>query len=57
MAVAAVNSTDEFRIALVCLSNLNRSMEAHNLFLKNGIRNVSSFGSGLINFKNVKIDP
>lgn len=33
-------------VALVCLSNLNRSMEAHNLFIKNGIPNVSSFGTG-----------
>ena len=33
-------------VALVCLSNLNRSMEAHNLFIKNGYNNIKSYGTG-----------
>jgi RNA polymerase II subunit A C-terminal domain phosphatase SSU72 len=33
------------RVALVCLSNLNRSMEAHHLFLKNKYQ-PRSFGTG-----------
>lgn len=33
------------RFAVVCSSNQNRSMEAHNIFLKKGL-NVRSFGTG-----------
>jgi RNA polymerase II subunit A C-terminal domain phosphatase SSU72 len=34
-----------FRFAVVCSSNQNRSMEAHNIFSKKGL-NVRSFGTG-----------
>lgn len=34
------------RIAVICASNQNRSMEAHHLFVEKGIPNVSSFGTG-----------
>jgi len=33
------------RIALICASNQNRSMEAHSLFLKREVPKVSSFGT------------
>jgi RNA polymerase II subunit A C-terminal domain phosphatase SSU72 len=35
----------EKKIALVCASNQNRSVEAHALFLSKGIKNVYSFGT------------
>ncbi|EFA83602.1 hypothetical protein PPL_02668 [Heterostelium album PN500] len=33
------------RLAMVCASNQNRSVEAHNLFLLKGYRNIRSFGT------------
>jgi RNA polymerase II subunit A C-terminal domain phosphatase SSU72 len=34
------------RIAVICASNQNRSMETHNLFVERGVPNVSSYGTG-----------
>jgi len=31
---------------MVCQSNVNRSMEAHDLLQRNGFSNISSFGAG-----------
>ncbi|KAK2962239.1 putative RNA polymerase II subunit A C-terminal domain phosphatase SSU72 [Blattamonas nauphoetae] len=39
------------KFACICLSNQNRSMEGHAQMIRNGIPNVSSFGTG----KNVKL--
>jgi len=36
-----------FRIAMICASNQNRSMEAHSLFNKKGYTQVSSFGTNV----------
>ncbi|KAN0018777.1 hypothetical protein ACTFIU_008710 [Dictyostelium citrinum] len=33
------------RIAMVCASNQNRSLEAHHLFVKSGFKNIRSFGT------------
>lgn len=33
------------RFAIICASNQNRSMEAHNTLLKKGFTNISSFGT------------
>eukprot|EP01133_Synstelium_polycarpum_P008948 gene8948-10494_t len=33
------------RLAMVCASNQNRSVEAHNLFINKGYKNVRSFGT------------
>jgi len=30
---------------MICASNMNRSMEAHSLFLKKGFKNLASFGT------------
>ena len=41
------NVAEHLKVALVCLSNVNRSMTAHELFKRNGYRdNVRSFGTG-----------
>lgn len=45
MAFEVANAS-QIKVALVCLSNLNRSMEAHALFQKNGYASVRSFGTG-----------
>ncbi|KAA6377826.1 MAG: putative RNA polymerase II subunit A [Streblomastix strix] len=46
------SSTDStLKIACVCASNMNRSMEAHAQLLKYGMQKVSSYGTG----KKVKI--
>lgn len=34
------------RVAVICASNQNRSMETHQLFKARGVPNVSSFGTG-----------
>ncbi|KAK5575020.1 hypothetical protein RB653_010275 [Dictyostelium firmibasis] len=33
------------RIAMVCASNQNRSLEAHHLFVRSGFKNIRSFGT------------
>jgi RNA polymerase II subunit A C-terminal domain phosphatase SSU72 len=40
-----VSPMSDMRIALVCASNQNRSMETHALLVKKGYQNVSSFGT------------
>eukprot|EP01125_Pyxidicula_operculata_P013205 TRINITY_DN4367_c0_g2_i1.p1 TRINITY_DN4367_c0_g2~~TRINITY_DN4367_c0_g2_i1.p1 ORF type:complete len:200 (-),score=23.58 TRINITY_DN4367_c0_g2_i1:366-965(-) len=36
---------NNLRIALICASNQNRSMEAHSLFVKKGYTQISSYGT------------
>lgn len=33
------------KIAFVCASNQNRSMDAHHFFTKNGVQNIYSYGT------------
>jgi hypothetical protein len=39
------DQSKKLRIALVCASNQNRSMETHALLIKKGYQNVSSYGT------------
>ncbi|GAM21895.1 hypothetical protein SAMD00019534_050700 [Acytostelium subglobosum LB1] len=39
------NKIGQKRLAMVCASNQNRSVEAHHLFLSKGYRNIRSFGT------------
>lgn len=42
-----MNDKRRLRFAVICSSNQNRSMEAHNVLQKKGFQ-VRSFGSGLL---------
>lgn len=42
----SVNMGTSKHIAVICASNLNRSMETHHLFVERGVPNVSSYGTG-----------